>query len=138
MAYVEPKDGTLPMYGNISYVSETANSITIRIAANTVTSTVNNIPLLLLLNPRTIDNGTTIEKIFTELNDTWWKFYIKDSTVNQTAYVEFWDDTINTARVWVILDSLTTSQKDIILEFDILSSTNTLISHIGIKPENIT
>lgn len=135
MAYIEPKDGTKPMYGSISLVSQTDNSITIRIAANSVLSTTINIPILLQLNSRSIDDGTTIEKIFTELTTNWNKLYVKDSSVSQPLYTDTWDDTNNFARVWVILDSLTTAQKDLVIEFDDTSTINTINTLIGVNIE---
>lgn len=131
----EAKDGSKPLYGGLIYLSETANSITIRIPANSVLATTLNLPILLQLNPRTLDNGTTIEKIFTELTANWDKLYVKDSSVNQELKVDTWEYTMNTARVWVILDELTTAQTDLVIEFDSTSAVNPLSEFIAVNDE---
>lgn len=129
------KDGPKAIHGGITYVSETTNSITIRIAANSVPNTQNNIPILIQMNPRTIDNNTTFEKVFTELSSEWGKLYVKDAGNNQNLYTDYWNDIEKFARVWVVLTELTTAQKDIIIEFNILDPINSLNKWIGVNIE---
>lgn len=105
-------------YDDVQAGSSTANSITLTIAADTVSTTINNYQVLINISTYWNNFYVDFSTIFTELADDWTIFYVKDNSVNIPVKVEKWDSANNKARLWVTIPVMTTAAKDIVLEFD--------------------
>jgi len=121
----------------LSLIQSGANRIDMRINAGTVSSTINNVPMLLMMNPRTVDDGTTFEAMFNELSSSWDKVYAYESTgdTSLVIYTEYWDIGKQIARLWLIMDSITTANKDFYITFDQTFLANTNNTLIGLSED---
>jgi len=129
----EVKDGEKPMYGTLTLVQSASNRIDMKINAGTVDSTVTNTPILLMLSPRTVDDGSTFEAIFSELSEEWNKVYAYESVADAELkiYTEYWDIHKQLARIWIIMDSIPVTDKNFYITFDNSTAINILNELIG-------